>query len=138
VTVPATASASPRQATADQPSATELQASLQAQLVPPDPALTIGIGLESGGYSLPFRVITPGRVQINWYLGAPADPSSAPLVASGATRFYRVHESQVTIDATRRGRDLVRHARSLALTAVATFTPSDGGPVQADARFRLS
>jgi hypothetical protein len=132
------ASASPRKLAAAQPSATEIQTVLLAQLVAPDPALTIAIELESGGYSLPFRVITPGRVHIDWYLGAQTSPSSAPLVGVGATRFHRAHEGHVAIDATRRGLDLVRHARSLTATAVDTFTPSDGGPVQANARFRLS
>lgn len=124
------------------PSASSLRAGLGAALVPPDPTLTVAIGLQTRGYELPFRALTPGRLVIDWYLGKhPRLTGPKPglvLVASGSTRFHEAHKSQITIKATRRGRRLVRRSRSLSMTAVATFTPEESDRVTATKEFKLS
>ena len=124
------------------PSASSLDAGLRASLVPPDPTLTVAIGLQTGGYGLPFRALTPGRLVVRWYLGKhPRLTGPKPglvLVASGSTRFREAHKSQIMIKPTRRGRRLVRRSRSLSITAVATFTPKESDRVAATKEFRLS
>jgi hypothetical protein len=132
------------------PSASVVQAGLLAQLVPPDPPLTVSLELQTRGYGLPLRILTPGRVVVEWYLGSqPVRMTSTAgrvLVASGARRFPRVDESQiypvaegrVTLKATRLGRSLVRRSRSLTLTAVATFTPDRSTRVSVSRSFAIS
>jgi hypothetical protein len=124
------------------PSAASLQAGLLSALVPRDPTLTVAIELQTGGYKLPFRARTPGRVVVDWYLGSHpgiAGPTpSLVLVASGSTRFHMAHKSEVTIKPTRRGRRLVQRSRSLSITAIATFTPVHSVRVTAAKEFKLS
>ena len=124
------------------PSASSLDAGLRASLVPPDPTLTVAIGLQTRGYGLPFRALTPGRLVVRWYLGKhPRLTGPKPglvLVASGSTRFREAHKSQIMIKPTRRGRRLVRRSRSLSITAVATFTPKESDRVAATKEFKLS
>lgn len=123
------------------PAGAQVQAGLLTQLVPPDPPLTIAIELQTRGYELPFKVLTPGRVVVDWYLGPHPNvtaPAGLILVASGAARFRRIHESQVKIKPTRRGRALIQQSSSLALTAVATFTPEQSLRVSAVSTFNFS
>ena len=132
------------------PAAAVLRAALLAQLVPPDPPLTVALELQTRGYVLPLRVLTRGRALIDWYLGSHpgfvAAGGRGVLVGSGAARFYRVDDSRayavsqgrVTIKATRVGKRLVRGSRSMTLTAVATFIPDWSARVSATTSFKLS
>jgi hypothetical protein len=110
--------------------------------VPRDPALTVAIELQTRGYELPFRALTPGRLAVYWYLGSHArltGPKAGLVrVASGSTRFRVARKSQITINPTRRGRRLVQRSRSLSITAVATFTPDESDRVSATEEFKLS
>ncbi|MGZ4304021.1 MAG: hypothetical protein ACXVSL_04025 [Solirubrobacteraceae bacterium] len=110
--------------------------------MPHDPALTVAIELQTRGYELPFRALTPGRLAVNWYLGLHpklAGPKAGLVrVASGSTRLRVARKSQVTIKPTPRGRRLVRRSRALSITAVATFTPDESDPVSATREFKLS
>jgi hypothetical protein len=124
------------------PTASSLRSGLRAQLVPPDPTLTVAIELQTRGYELPFRALTPGDLVVDWYLGKhpsiTGPRAGLVLVASGSTRFHRAHRSQITIKPTRRGRRLVRLSRSLSVTAVATFAPEESARISAAKEFKLS
>ncbi|MGZ4184985.1 MAG: hypothetical protein ACXVUE_09380 [Solirubrobacteraceae bacterium] len=124
------------------PSSSSLRTGLAKALVPHDPALTVAIELQTRGYELPFRALTPGRLAVNWYLGLHpklAGPKAGLVrVASGSTRLRVARKSQVTIKPTPRGRRLVRRSRALSITAVATFTPDESDPVSATREFKLS
>jgi len=124
------------------PSSSSLRAGLGKALVPRDPALTVAIELQTRGYELPFRALTPGRLAVYWYLGSHprlSGPKAGLVrVASGSTRFRVARQSQITIKPTRRGRRLVRRSRSLSITAVATFTPDESDRVSATKEFKLS
>jgi hypothetical protein len=124
------------------PTASSLRSGLGAQLVPPDPTLTVAIGLQTRGYELPFRAVTPGDLAVDWYLGKhpkiTGPKRGLVLVASGSTRFHQAHKGQITIKPTRRGRRLVRRSRSLSVTAVATFTPDESVRIVATKVFKLS
>jgi hypothetical protein len=124
------------------PSSATLQAGLGKALVPRDPALTVAIELQTVGYELPFRVLTPGRLAVDWYLGwhpkLTGPKAGLVRVASGSARFRVPRKSQITIKPTRRGRRLVRRSRSVSITAVATFTPDESNRVSATKEFKLS
>jgi hypothetical protein len=106
-------------------------------LVPPDDALTVAIEFQTRGYSLPIQVLTPGRVAITWLLATAGGSRSATLIATGATRFRRVHRSQVTMTLTRAGQQDVKRRRALKIVAEGAFTPDGAPTVRAVTGFTL-
>jgi hypothetical protein len=124
------------------PSSATLRAGLGKALAPRDRALTVAIELQTSGYELPFRALTPGRLVVDWYLGSHpklTGPRAGLIrVASGSSRFRVARRGQVTIRPTRRGRRVVRRSRSLSITAVATFMPDASDPVSTTKEFKLS
>jgi hypothetical protein len=124
------------------PSSTTLAAGLSRALVPRDPTLTVAIELQTRGYELPFRALTPGRLVVDWYLGShpklTGPRAGLVRVASGSTRFRVARRGHITIKPTRRGRRVVRRSRSVSITAVATFRPDASDPVRATKEFKLS
>jgi len=122
-------------------SASVIAGDVSAQLAPPDSALTVAIELETGGYHLPFRPPTPCAVIIRWYHGSYTMPPSARahsvLIAGGRTTFGRSHLSQVTIRAAALGRRLIRHSRSLTVTAIVAYTATRRPTILASRQFRL-
>lgn len=118
----------------------QVQASLRPQLSPPDPALTVALELDTGGYSLPLTPPSGGHLVIGWYVGShPAVQSPAGLtrVASGQANYGQSHPSEVRLRDTPRGRRLMRSSRSLTLTAIASFTPTHESPVLVVSTFTL-
>ena len=111
------------------------------QLVPHDDALTIALGIETGGYRLPFSSPAAGALSICWYA---AHGSSSPrltptLMAAGYQLFAHDDDGAVAIHATGPGKRAIRRVRTLTVTAVGTFVPKGGSTTLTAIRnFRLS
>lgn len=108
------------------PSAGEIKVQLFRQLAPSGRAARIGALLRNGGYSFTFRSPVNGTLVIAWYLvpkGARIT-ASAPkptLIARGKADFFG-HTGRVTIKLTTAGKQTLKHATTLKLTAKGTFT----------------
>jgi len=120
----------------------QLQASLQSVLAPRGGAGKLGLVLKSG-YSYRVRAPHAGRVVITWFFlpkGARISSSKPQpvIVAGGSASFTRPGTKTVRMVLTARGRQMLKHARHLRLTARATFTPSLGRAVIALKTFTIS
>jgi hypothetical protein len=124
-------------------SSAQLKASLAGQLTPTGKAVTIPALLKQGDYSLSFTASEAGRLTVQWY-ELPAGAKLAKrgkanpvLVASGALTFTAAGTGKVKIRLTAAGRRLLKHAKSLKLTARGMFTMPGVHPVTATGGFVL-
>ncbi len=123
------------------PTAAQIRASLLSQIVPAGRAARITALLKSG-YTVSFTALTAGTVVIDWYyLPKGAHVSRAKpkpvLVAAGRGSFSRAGSLKLKIKLTSRGRQLLKHAKRLQLTAKGTFTAAGNQPITAIRRFTL-
>jgi IPT/TIG domain/Bacterial Ig-like domain len=113
------------------------------QLIPSGRAARIGALLRTGTYSQRLRAPEAGTAVIKWYYlprGAKLNGKGkhAPvLVASGSLGFRAAGTAVLKIRLTRAGKGLLRHARSIRLTATCTFTPRGGPGVTTSGTFEL-
>jgi hypothetical protein len=116
-------------------------ASLSKDIAPNRTTLRIGTLLKENGYSMPFTARSPGRLTIRWY-ATPARMSTGAtrplLVATGATNFSQPGAGQIKMTLTGRGRQRLKHAGHVALTAAGTFAPSGQRHITSFRRFTLS
>jgi hypothetical protein len=100
--------------------------------------LSVAIWLQTGGYRTALRLPQPGSLAIAWYAGhAPAALTAETVVVAGRTRVQRAGRVTLTLRPTPRGSSLIQRRRSLRVTAVGTFTPSNQSAVAARATFTL-
>jgi hypothetical protein len=119
------------------------QASLLRLLTPTGRTAKIEVLLSRGGYSFLFGAPGAGRLVVSWYFlprGAHISRTAAKpvLVGSAAITFAHAGRSTVKVRLTTRGRQLLRHARRLAITAKGIFTPTKGASIRALRTFTLS
>jgi YVTN family beta-propeller protein len=124
------------------PSAAQIKAFLKQQLVSSGKRARISALLKHGNVALTMTLPVAGNVAIGWYLVPPgahlAKAKPAPiLVASGKATFPASASKTVTLKLTSRGRRLLKHAKSLKLTARGTFSPPGQQPVTALTPFTL-
>ncbi len=126
------------------PSAAQLRGSLAGQLVPGGKAARIGAILKAGGYKSTFNALTAGVVQIGWYLvpqgahlTATKHKPKPVLVASGRVSFPKAGSGKLRLKLTGAGKRLLKHSRTLKLTAKGTFTPTGKTGVRATKTFKL-
>jgi len=119
----------------------EILASL-GKVFPTGKAATLAGLLKTGTWSVFFNAPTAGRLVVSWYeipkgahLSAKAEPV---LVATGSDAFIGSGTKRVTIHLTRKGRQLLRHARRFKLTAKASFTPTGRAAVVSMRTFALT
>jgi hypothetical protein len=119
-----------------------LRASLLAQLVPSGKASSITGLLKHGGLTMSFEALEPGSLVIDWYQ-VPAGAKLAKakrkpvLVASGRATFSAAGTETVKLKLTTAGKNLLKHASRLKLTAKATFTPSGKTAISTTKTFSL-
>ncbi len=116
-----------------QPSATQVRAALSKALSPKGRSARIGMLLEHGGYTFSVTAPSGGRLGLSWFAIAKRAHASSKkdtvklLVASAAARFTKAGSRRVKLKLTAKGRSLLKRVRrSQKLSAVATFTPTDG------------
>ncbi len=119
------------------------QASLLRLLTPTGRTAKIGVVLSRGGYSFLFSAPGAGRLMVSWYFlprGAHISRTAAKpvLVGSAAITFAHAGRSTVKVRLTTRGRQLLRHARRLAISAKGIFTPTKGASIRALRTFTLN
>jgi alpha-tubulin suppressor-like RCC1 family protein len=123
------------------PTVAQIKASLLSQLLPEGKAAKIAALLKKG-YFLLFRALTAGSVLIDWYYlphgahVAKAKPKPV-LVAAGHASFSHAGSFKLTIKLTANGKQLLKRAKRLTLTAKGTFTPSGKQPITATRRLIL-
>jgi hypothetical protein len=115
----------------------QIKASLAQQLVPSGKAAKIATLLKSGGLTMSFKALEAGTLSVQWY-EIPAGAKLAKkvkakpvLVASGQATFSAAGTGKLRIKLTAVGKRLLKHAKSLKLTAKGVFTPTGGPPVSA-------
>jgi hypothetical protein len=124
------------------PTSARLRLALLGALTPTGRRAKIGALLRAGGYSARFGALSAGTLTISWYFVpkgarvARAKPKPT-LVASGRARFSAPGTLAVKIQLTARGRQLLRHAKRLKITAKGGFTQSAALSVSALATFTL-
>ncbi len=107
------------------PSAAQITAQLLRNLTPGGKASRIAALLKKGAYVLQFQALTAGKAVIAWYYFPKAKGKLKPvLVATAQKTFTKAATINISIRLTTTGKQLLKHARQLKLTAKATFTPT--------------
>jgi hypothetical protein len=108
-------------------SSAQIAALLGPQLIPSGKAGTIPSLLKHGGLTMPFTAPEAGTLVVQWY-EVPAGASLAThskakpvLVASGQLTFSVAGTEKIKMRLTAVGKQLLRHAKRLRVTAKATF-----------------
>ena len=122
----------------------QLAAAIGRQLTPAAKARKIATLLKSGGIALAASGLEAGTLQITWYQLPPGaklagkKPTAKPVVvASGRAGVPASGSAQVKMKLTSAGKALLKHAKRLALTVRAIFTPTGGAPVSVTGSFVL-
>jgi hypothetical protein len=109
------------------PTQTQLAGALAAALLPTGRGARIGALLKRGAYTARLAMPLSGRLAISWYYlpkGARISRTVKPvLAAAGTVLLGRSGVATIRIALTTRGRQMLRHARHLRLTARGIFTP---------------
>lgn len=121
--------------------AAQIKADLRRALKPVGRGARIRTLLKRGGYTFTFKAPTAGKVVIEW-LGRARSAHDAKvtkpvIVAIGRARFSKPERVRITIRLTSAGRRMLKHARSVRLTAKGIYTPKGGSPVTATRSFKL-
>jgi hypothetical protein len=125
------------------PSAAQIKASLLRQLAPQGKAAKIAALLKRNGYGLSLTAMSAGKLVIDWYyLPAGAHLARAKpkpvLLAAGKATFSQAGTQTLTITLTANGKQLLKHAKRLKLTATGTFTPAGKSAIVATTNFTLT
>ncbi len=138
--VPATA---PANALPAAPTSAQLKASLFSQLIPTGKTAKISSLSKKHSYSYSFTAKSAGTLAINWYFlpkGAHLARNTKPkpvLEASGRLTFSAPATKKLTIRLTGKGVSLLKHRKSVKLTAKGSFTPTGKSPITAKREFTL-
>jgi hypothetical protein len=123
------------------PTAGQIKALLLKQLALSGRAAKIGAILQRGGYSFSFRALSAGRVVVSWYYlpkGAHIAKGKPVLVATAKHTFTTAATAKITIKLTTTGKQLLKHAQRLKLTAKGTFTPTSKHAIVATKTLKLT
>jgi hypothetical protein len=90
--------------------------------------------LRQGGYWFSFAAPSAGRLQILWYRPV---HGKRLVVATMTVTFHKAGKTKVDLRLTRNGRNLLKHARRLQLTASGGFTPVGHGTTNASRTITL-
>jgi hypothetical protein len=129
------------------PSAAQIKASLLRQLAPQGKAAKIAALLKQHGYVVSFTALSAGKLVIGWYylpagahltLAKPKPKPKPVLVATGKATFSQAGTQTLTITLTANGKQLLKHAKRLQLTAKGTFTSAGKPATVATKTFTLT
>ena len=121
----------------------QIAALLVGQLVPTGKSAAIGALLRHDGLSETIKAPEAGRLVVDWYeLPAGAKLAKAKpkpvLVATGQASATAAATVLLKVKLTTAGKRLLKRSTRIKLTAVSTFTPTDGSPVTIRKTFRLA
>ncbi len=121
------------------PTRAQIRAALLRLLTPHGRAARIDMLMRRSDYVLRFTAPSSGKLEIDWYRVLPRSHHRPQriLVASAHVSVKRAGDVTVHVRLTRRGRALLRNARSLRLTADARFTAIGQPTVQVSRPFLL-
>jgi hypothetical protein len=107
----------------------EIARALAGWLAPRRKLAKIPALLKHGGFTRRVTAPATGRLTIAWYLlpkGAHLSARKPLLVARGSVTIGATHTAKLTVKLMRAGRRLLKHSRSVELTARGTFKPAAG------------
>jgi PKD repeat protein len=127
------------------PTTVQIQKILNGSLIPSGAHVSITTILSGGSFKTPFTPPEPGKLTVNWYAkhrsGRSGHRSNSKtkliLVASCAETFSSDKKSTVKIKLTSAGRNVLRSAKQVALTADDTFTPKGKKAIKTSKQFTL-
>jgi hypothetical protein len=120
----------------------QIAALMDRQLTPSGKTAKIAALLKAGGFLGPFQALEAGTAVIDWYQLPPgaklAKAKVKPiLVAAGQMTFSAAGTGMIKVKLTTAGTRLLKHAKSLKLTAKGTFIPTGKRAVVATKAFVL-
>jgi hypothetical protein len=118
----------------------QLRASLTMQLGIKGARIRIATLRKRGRYSYGFTALTAGTLAIDWYYlppGAHLAAAKPVLLAAGKVSFASAGTRLITLRLSALGRRLLRHRKSIRLTARGSFTPRGKRAISAGKSFRL-
>jgi hypothetical protein len=118
----------------------QITSALTSQLAPRGKGAKIANVLKAGAYTFSFSALAAGSVVISWYevpKGAHLSAARPILVATGTATAAKAGVVKVKIKLTTKGKQLLRHARSVKLTAKGSFTPTGKAAVVAFKTFTI-
>ena len=120
----------------------QIRSSLGMQLGTKGRQIKLGTLRKKRSYAYGFTALTAGTLTIDWYYLPPgarlAGRAKPVLFAGGKVSFPTAGTRKVTLRLTLAGRKLLRHRKSIELTAEASFTPSGKRTITATRSFRLT
>ena len=121
----------------------QIKKSLSVALVPHGRSAKIAAILRAGGYTVSFKALAAGNAEIDWYVVPPhahltvGKKGKPLLVATGKRRFLNAGTRNLKLKLTPAGTRLLRHSRSIKLTARGIFTPTGNHASVATTTFTL-
>jgi hypothetical protein len=94
---------------------------------------------KAGFVDVPFEFVAPGSVTFTWQAGllpggkaamAARAKAKRTVIARGTARSTTVGKGSARVRLTAAGRRLLRTAKAVKITLIASFVPASGGPVQ--------
>jgi hypothetical protein len=113
----------------------EVQLSVESLLVPDGKDATIASIRRAGVDKLPYVVVKPGKLTIDWFSTSTKTPT---LVAPASVTDKAAGSGKLPLRLTAAGRKLLRGKHTAKLTATVIFKPKRGHVVTASKRFTLS
>jgi hypothetical protein len=114
------------------PSASQILAALSSVLAPHGKNATISALLKHGGFPFAFTAPGAGTMVINWYFVpkgahlATAKKAKPVPIANGRVSFTKAGKGKISVRLTAKGKQLLRHAKTLKVTSRSMFTPTVG------------
>jgi hypothetical protein len=123
------------------PTRAQIRAVLRGALLPIGRAARIRTLLKRHGYTATFNAPTAGKIVIEWFRPASgataAKATKSRIVAIDNARFAKAGWVRITIRLTAAGARMLKHARSVTLTAEGTYTPAGASSDTATRTIRL-
>jgi hypothetical protein len=117
-----------------------ISSALTEQLAPHGKGAKLANLLKAGGYVASFNAPAAGTVAISWYevqKGAHLSAAHPVLVATGTANAAGAGTLKIKVKLTTKGKQLLRHAHGLKLTAKASFTQTGKAAVVVSKAFTL-
>jgi hypothetical protein len=120
----------------------KVQGFLGTLTVPKGKSAKIGAILKAGGYTFTATAPSPGTLSLSWYsvpkgAHAVAGKPKAVLVASVKRTVTKAGRVRPKLKLTKKGRKLLKKARTLKLTAKQSFKPTGGRTTTVRKTFKL-
>jgi PKD repeat protein len=116
------------------PTAAQIKSQLLAQITPTGAATKLAKLAKAKRYALRYTALTTGTATITW---TAKSAGTSIVIATGTRRFTSGGAATVEIKLTAKGVKLLKHAKSLKVTATSSFTAQGAAPVTATKTFTL-